>query len=56
MGSPLVTSFVRCSAAQWGVDSIDPVTGPSLPHVPTLAVIENVGHAHILPPALVHAL
>lgn len=43
MAAPPLTSFVGGDAGPWAVDRIDPVTGPSLPHVPHVAVIEGAG-------------
>lgn len=47
MAAPLLISFAGGDAGPWSVDRIDPVTGPSLPHVPRVAVIEG---AERLPP------
>jgi len=35
------TVFAGGEAGAWEVESIDPVTGPSLPMVPRLAVFED---------------
>jgi len=43
MGSHLLTHFVGGDAGSWVVDRIDAVTGPSIPGVPRVAVIEGVG-------------
>ena len=39
----LPTSFVGGDAVLWAVDRIDPVTGPSIPHAPRVAVIDGAG-------------
>jgi len=40
MGSPVGTSFVGGDEGSWAVARIAAVTGPSLPHVPRVAVVE----------------
>jgi hypothetical protein len=40
MGSPLVTSFVGGDDGSWTVDRVAAVTGPSLPQVPRVTVVQ----------------
>ncbi|MDP9435477.1 MAG: hypothetical protein M3P93_09910 [Actinomycetota bacterium] len=41
----LTTAFAGGEAGAWYVESVDPVTGPSLPIVPRLAVYEDAAGA-----------
>jgi hypothetical protein len=48
MAVPVPTSFVGGDAGLWAVERIDPITGPSLPDVTHVAVIQTA--AARLPP------
>ncbi len=48
MAVPVPTSFVGGDAGPWAVERIDPIIGPSLPHVTHVAVIQTGGER--LPP------